>query len=471
MRSLGIKAGLVLVFAGTRLALAQSLAVPIAEVDDPLLDDLSIPAAATTQGMWSPVMDWPLVAVHVALLPDGDIISYGTPTGVAEQEGRVFDLWSPLAERHRTLPNAQNVNSFCSAGILQPSGKLLVSGGNGPRESTLFDYVAAEAAPEPSRLASERWYASMIMLSDGRTLTVGGGLPYVTEAFRNPEDNLTKVSQTPEVYTPGIGWRSLMGASSRDAFGPDFNRWWYPRTWAAPNGQVFGISTEKLWYLDTNGSGHIRTVGSFKTAVDDATRPNVGPTSTAVMYDVGRILQALPLDRDPHAERDRAGGGRRRAGPGDQLQRRGLLPAVPVPDRRRARDARRSPANGQHQRHSSRLRRDLSDRDGRRADPPQRRADRPELGHPQLQHGPALRPGPLLPVGHVAHHHGSGQRRHGAARLLPGARDRFGRSSVARADHRLEQRDASGQPVTECGEDARGSAHGGTASRLSAESD
>jgi hypothetical protein len=83
----------------------------------------------------------------------------------------------------------------------------------------------------------------------------------------------------------------LPGANSRTAFGPDFNRWWYPRMWVAPNGLVFGISAEKWWYLDPSGNGSIPMSGNFKTGYDNNTRPNVGPTSTAAMYDVGRIIQ------------------------------------------------------------------------------------------------------------------------------------------------------------------------------------
>ncbi len=54
---------------------------------------------------------------------------------------------------------------------------------------------------------------------------------------------------TPEIYGGGQ-WSSLFGANSRDAFGPDNNRFWYPRAWVAPNGKVFGISAEKMWFLD-----------------------------------------------------------------------------------------------------------------------------------------------------------------------------------------------------------------------------
>lgn len=270
---------------------AQTLSVPVPEVSDPLLDGLVIPADAAENGMWSSVMSWPLVSIHVVLLPDGTVLSFGSPLGLAEQRGEVFDRWDPLTLSHETTPNAVGVNSFCSASILQQSGDLLVSGGNSPFSSSLFDYEDDSASGEPSNLSSERWYATLTMLPDGRSLITGGEIPYFTETWTNPEANLGNVSMTPEIYTPGSGWSSLFGANSRDAFGPDHNRWWYPRQWVAPNGLVFGVSSEKMWYLDPQGVGDIDIVGDFKTGVNSSTRPNVGPTSTAVMFDVGKVIQ------------------------------------------------------------------------------------------------------------------------------------------------------------------------------------
>lgn len=287
-------------------ALAQSLPIAVPDVDDPLLSGLSIPATAASRGMWGPPRSWPLVAIHLSVLPDGQVLSFGTPIGRDVQDGRVFDRWDPLAtdgsaagDGHTTIGNSANVDSFCAAGVLQTGGTMLVSGGdseaapaNTSKNNTLFNYADNTTTTTSSALASDRWYGSLIRLADGRSLMTGGGEPYVYDAYQNPGDFLNgQVSMTPEVWNPETGWSSLTGARSREAFGPEFNRWWYPRNWVAPNGQVFGISSEKWWYLDPSGTGRITSSGDFKSGFDDDTRPNIGPTSTAVMYDVGRILQ------------------------------------------------------------------------------------------------------------------------------------------------------------------------------------
>ncbi|KMO25413.1 galactose oxidase early set domain-containing protein, partial [Methylobacterium aquaticum] len=112
----------------------------------------------------------------------------------------------------------------------------------------------------------------------------------------DPQGSIDKglmTGMTPEIFD-GNGWRSLFGAKSRDAFGPDNNRFWYPRAWVAPNGKVFGISADKMWFLDATGNGSV-TAMNFKEPQRNANSatdaPNVGPNSAAVMFDTGKILQ------------------------------------------------------------------------------------------------------------------------------------------------------------------------------------
>lgn len=276
--------------------------IRIADDADPLLAGLAIPSNAAERGMWSATAAWPLVGLHSALTPSGTVLTYGTPQGQGVQDGRTFAIWDPVkglgASSHTLLPNAQYIDSFCAAATNLVSGAMLISGGNTPASgfsslaSTTFDPSKQLASPVSSPMSAPRWYGSMITLADGRPLMVGGGKPYVTGAWADVGGSLARndVSMTPEVFVAGSGWKTLPGATSRDAFGPDFNRWWYPRMWVAPSGQVFGLSSEKAWFLNPAGNGAIST-RTFKTPADASAKPNIGPTSTAVMYDVGKILQ------------------------------------------------------------------------------------------------------------------------------------------------------------------------------------
>ena len=173
---------------------------------------------------------------------------------------------------------------------------LLVSGGSSERngtsrESSIFDYRTV-AASNGAQLNMARWYGTMIRLPDGRALMTGGAQKYVVGGFTNPIGNAPLVGSTPEIYSPTTRtWSLLPGGFSLDAFGAENNRYWYPRQWVSPTGTVFGISTDKMWELNVNGNGFIRTIGNFKTKPDNIAKPNVGPTSTAVMYDSGKIIQ------------------------------------------------------------------------------------------------------------------------------------------------------------------------------------
>lgn len=289
---------------------AQYPVVPT-PAQDPLVTNLNIPADAPTRGMWSGVIPWSLVALHTALMPNGLVATYGSPTGTASQDGRTFDLWDPLRiyqnnPVHTTVPGVASIDSFCSTSAMLPTGNLLVSGGivspsggTNDHGSVLVNTTGTSVTQASATLAQDRYYATMVTLPSGLPLIMGGNMPY-GNGWDDPNGYIAAGymgSMTPETYDPASGWRSLFGANSRTAFGPDFARWWYPRAWVAPNGKVFGVSSEQMWSLDPAGNGAVTSLGTFKTSMNFNTgiaataAPNVGPTSTAVMYDVGKILQ------------------------------------------------------------------------------------------------------------------------------------------------------------------------------------
>ena len=74
--------------------------------------------ADNTDGAWSDVYDWPLIAIHAALTPDGRVLSYGTD-GTGKQTGYfIYDIWDPSAgldSGHMTLNNMTLTDVFCSS--------------------------------------------------------------------------------------------------------------------------------------------------------------------------------------------------------------------------------------------------------------------------------------------------------------------------------------------------------------------
>ena len=269
---------------------------------DALLQGLAIPASAPTQGMWSAVGPWPMNGLHQAVLPDGKVLTWGTTPDGNAQNGRFFDVWDPNrglfdGGAHVTTYDPARQDSFCAAATYLSSGQLLITGGNGNVTSVAYN-PSTGAMPSAGNVADSRWYATMITLADGRPIIVGGIAPYTEGQWNNVAGALTEglSSMTPEVYENGA-WRTLLNAQSRTAWGPDALRASMPKAWLAPDGRVFGVSTDQMWYVDANaagGQGTTTIVGVWKAAPSGAftndNAPNSGPTSTGVMYAPGRVL-------------------------------------------------------------------------------------------------------------------------------------------------------------------------------------
>ncbi|MBC3932845.1 PA14 domain-containing protein [Undibacterium curvum] len=286
---------------------ATSNWVTIPQPKDPLIDGVVPATDADTQGMFSPVLPMAINAIHLAQLPNGKYLAWGARGD--SLSGQTYDLWDPSIgtdmSAHTVWDDTVNPDSFCGTGSLMPDGRLLQGEGTmgaTAKASIIFDPASNKRVKQTSSYAFQRWYSTMVALPDGRQLAIGGMVPGNEPQYQDPAGaiNAGLSSMTPEIYepnpaVPGTGiWRSLLGANSRLAFGPDFLRSSYPRAWVAPNGLVFGVSSEQMWYLDPNankGQGGITSAGPFKTGADNTTKPNVGTPGTAVMYAPGKILK------------------------------------------------------------------------------------------------------------------------------------------------------------------------------------
>ncbi|HIV72618.1 MAG TPA: DUF1929 domain-containing protein [Candidatus Aquabacterium excrementipullorum] len=247
-----------------------------------------------TKGSMGPVVNWPLIPIHVVLLPDGRLMSYGTDAKGNQTGQFIYDVWDPKlgtgTNAHLVLPNTTGTDTFCSAQVIVPSsGAVLLTGGdkavNGTRnysvnDVNLFDYRSSALYQAAQPMRDARWYPTVVTLSSGQILVLGG------------RASPTELSvPTPELYTDGLGWRSLTGATSDDAYGA--RNWSYPRAWQAPNGKVFVMT---IWggtyYLDPTGNG-----GNGSIAATPLTVPTGDVYLPSVMYAPGKILALRQFNR------------------------------------------------------------------------------------------------------------------------------------------------------------------------------
>jgi hypothetical protein len=237
---------------------------------------LVIPSDSHLKGAWSAVGDWPLIAVHMVLTPDGRVLSYGTD-GNGKQTGVfIYDVWDSaagLGGGHMTLPNGTGTDIFCSSQLILPQGgSVFVAGGDnwtgtgttntGNNNSNLFDYND-NTLTRGNNMNRARWYSTSTTLLNGEVYIQGG----------------TGGTDRPEIRATNGSFRLLSGADT------SILNFMYPRNFVAPDGRVFGFdSNGRMFYVNTSGSGSVTQVGQFASSYR-------GSDASAAMFAPGRILQ------------------------------------------------------------------------------------------------------------------------------------------------------------------------------------
>ncbi len=245
------------------LALSLAAVAPNRAVADPVA------------GAWeSPQEDnWPLVAAHASLTPEGRVLSFGTDHSGRQTGFFVLDLWDPsagLASGHVTIENRTGVDVYCGSQLLSSGGDLLIAGGDnwsgqqtsntGNRNTVVYSDGVLTRGTDMLRA---RWCPSGTTLANGDIYIQGG---------RGDGDR-------PEVRGAGGSFR-LLSAVDTSTLEP-----LAPRNFLAPDGRVFGFdATGAMYFVDTTGAGSRVAAGHLPQAV-------AGSTSSAAMYLPGRILQ------------------------------------------------------------------------------------------------------------------------------------------------------------------------------------
>ena len=214
------------------------------------------PPTVEQVGRWSAVQPAPIVQLHLHLLLDGKVLSWGK---VGDPQ-----VWDPATGIFTAVPSPSLL--FCAGHDFLPDGRLFVAGGHirdlhGLPNANVFDPGTATWQAVPP-MAAGRWYPTTTTLPNGDVLVLAG------------TDSAAADVTIPEVWD-GTSWRQLTGASRVLSY--------YPRSFVAPDGRIFVAGEEQQsLYLDVTGAGQwtggpLRQFGNRDYG-------------SAVMYEPGKIL-------------------------------------------------------------------------------------------------------------------------------------------------------------------------------------
>jgi hypothetical protein len=214
-------------------------------------------AAGTDAGEWSAPFSWPIVAVHMMLLPDGRVLSFGN--------GGTPQVWNPATGTFTAAPAPARL--FCAGHALLPDGRVFLAGGHisnnhGLPNITFFSGTNTFTSGAP--MARGRWYPTTTVMGNGEVAILAG------------RDEAGVAVTIPEVWSNG-SLRRLTGASQALPY--------YPRAFLAPDGRLYSAGpTRATRFLSLAGTGAwtkgpTRLFGSRTYG-------------SAVMYDDGKILYA-----------------------------------------------------------------------------------------------------------------------------------------------------------------------------------
>lgn len=195
--------------------------------------------ARATVGEWSPVMNWPHVAIHTTLMQNGKVLMWD---GWGGFDGQSY-LWDPATNTFTNAILEQNLY-FCAGHTQLADGRVLAMGGHnngslGNNRSTVFSLVTNSWFNLPN-IAYSRWYPSSTRLSDGRVLVIGGLAG-------------SNWAQYPEIFNPENNtWSTLTTTGNYSSENDDE----YPLSFRLPDGRIYSMAATpgRSYMLDVTGA-------------------------------------------------------------------------------------------------------------------------------------------------------------------------------------------------------------------------
>ncbi len=224
-------------------------------------------------GEWSAIQNWPLIATHMANLPDGRVLawsSYDVNTfgGRPDLEYTQATIFNPANNTFVEADNPRH-DMFCAGLSMLPDGRIFAGGGgDGANDLKASVFNGSTWSSLPTML-NRHWYGTAVAMPNGEVfIGYGRGSSLRSEVLRNG------AWQT----LPGI---SLTGITTATLETPD----WYPYMHVSPRGTLFHSgATTTMHELDISGTGTTTNKGNRDTG--EVYRQ----WGSAIMVDKGKIM-------------------------------------------------------------------------------------------------------------------------------------------------------------------------------------
>lgn len=179
-------------------------------------------------GEWGPVTNWPVVGIHVSLLPNGKVLAWDSVGDAATETFPVHNftratVYDPQTGTHTQATVDTGFNIFCAGFAHLSDGSLFIAGGNrdaqlnGIVQTHLFNPVTNAWSLGPT-MAAGRWYPSVTPLTNGEMLITEGG-PDIPEVRRT--DGTLRTLSTASLDLPLYPWMDVSPDGRVFYSGPD----------------------------------------------------------------------------------------------------------------------------------------------------------------------------------------------------------------------------------------------------------
>ncbi len=233
----------------------------------------STPADPAILGSWGEVKNWPLVAVSMANLPDGRLLTYsGSERRTWPTTEQTYSVvWDPETDTFSERLHTGH-NMFCGTLSMLEDGRVLVAGGRNGRNSpwtTAFDHTDNDWTPLENMASGGRWYPTTLTLGNGNVFSAMGSATNV---------------KNPDLWSPATGWRVLNGIDFLSMRTRRNSQRWFPLLSQAPNGSIFHFwDPIESHFISADGNGSSTPANSLHDSTEHA-------GGVQVMYDEGKLL-------------------------------------------------------------------------------------------------------------------------------------------------------------------------------------